>query len=222
MAPAEQSGTPPPAPDMAAAHAAISPFDPLIDQLVRDGFVLAPDFLPPSDTAALLGDFLTRLENGEAHPAGIGQGPGYRVESDTRDDRIAWLDPARATPAQAIYWNAMDALRLRLNQTCFLGLKDHECHFAHYPPGSRYRRHLDVFLRSSRRRVSAVFYLNPDWTPEQGGQLRLYLPTDHGETTVDIWPEAGTLVLFDSRTLEHEVLPATRPRYSLTGWLRGE
>jgi SM-20-related protein len=31
-------------------------------------------------------------------------------------------------------------------------------------------------------------------------------------------PEAGRLVCFRSDLIEHEVLPATRERYSLTGW----
>ena len=68
-----------------------------------------------------------------------------------------------------------------------------------------------------RRAVSAVFYLNSDWLPEQGGALRLYL-ADGRE--LDVLPEAGTLVVFLSADLPHEVLPATRERLSLTGWLR--
>ena len=65
--------------------------------------------------------------------------------------------------------------------------------------------------------MSAVFYLNPDWQAEQGGALRLYL-TDG--STHDVLPEAGTLVVFLSADLPHEVLPATRERLSLTGWFR--
>lgn len=47
--------------------------------------------------------------------------------------------------------------------------------------------------------------------------MRLYL-ADGRE--LDVLPEAGTLVLFLSADLPHEVLPATRERLSLTGWLR--
>ena len=47
--------------------------------------------------------------------------------------------------------------------------------------------------------------------------MRLYL-ADGRE--LDVLPEAGTLVVFLSADLPHEVLPATRERLSLTGWLR--
>jgi hypothetical protein len=63
-----------------------------------------------------------------------------------------------------------------------LGLFDFECHFALYPPGAGYRRHLDRFTgRDSSadegaRVLSCVLYLNREWGPEDRGQLRLYRP----------------------------------------------
>jgi len=41
---------------------------------------------------------------------------------------------------------------------------------------------------------------------------------DGGERVRDIVPQAGTLVLFDSVSLPHEVLATTRKRYGLQGW----
>jgi SM-20-related protein len=35
-----------------------------------------------------------------------------------------------------------------------------------------------------------------------------------------VQPEGGTLACFLSADFEHEVLPAARPRLSLTGWFR--
>jgi SM-20-related protein len=40
------------------------------------------------------------------------------------------------------------------------------------------------------------------------------------ERVRDVLPVAGTLVCFLSDRFEHEVLPATRERLSLTGWFR--
>jgi len=40
------------------------------------------------------------------------------------------------------------------------------------------------------------------------------------DSALQISPEGGTLVAFLSGRFEHEVLPATRERYSLTGWFR--
>ena len=49
-----------------------------------------------------------------------------------------------------------------------------------------------------------------------GGELVLY-----GASGVEIVaPTFGTTVIFPSSELEHEVLPARRERYSVTGWLR--
>ena len=41
---------------------------------------------------------------------------------------------------------------------------------------------------------------------------------DGGERVRDIVPQAGTLVLFDSVSLPHEVLATNRLRYGLQGW----
>ena len=41
---------------------------------------------------------------------------------------------------------------------------------------------------------------------------------DGGERVRDIEPTAGTLVLFDSVSLPHEVLATNRLRYGMQGW----
>jgi SM-20-related protein len=194
--------------------------DPLLETLAQNGYACLPDFLSPDTTAALLAELYTQFQAGLAHAAGIGLGNNYRVLPTVRNDTILWLDPGNLAPAQAVYWQAMEDLRLRLNQRYFLGLTDCESHFAQYPPGGFYKRHLDVLRGKNRRRISSIFYLNFHWGRPDGGQLRLYLPGDQGETTVDILPLAGSLVVFDSQTIEHEVLPAGRQRASVAGWLR--
>jgi len=65
--------------------------------------------------------------------------------------------------------------------------------------------------------LSCVLYLNDAWLPEHGGALRMHFDD---RSPVDVLPEAGTLVAFLSAQLDHEVLPATRPRLALTGWYR--
>ena len=89
-----------------------------------------------------------------------------------------------------------------------------------YPPGSFYRKHLDQFRGVAHRKVSAILYLNPAWSVDDGGELRLYLePAGEGEYR-DIAPLGGTLVCFRSDRFHHEVLPTRRERRSLTGWFR--
>jgi SM-20-related protein len=84
-----------------------------------------------------------------------------------------------------------------------------------YPPGSYYKRHLDQFKKDDHRKLSVICYLNENWKEEEGGQLRIYLP----DKDIDVLPIAGRLVCFRSDQLEHEVLRATRPRLSITGWI---
>ena len=140
----------------------------------------------------------------------------YRADVGIRGDRIQWLEPGQAEPCDR-YLGLMDELRVALNRALFLGLEDFECHFALYPPGAFYQKHLDRFRDDDRRCVSAVLYLNDDWLPEHAGELRLYFADGSHD---DVPPLGGSLVLFLSGEFPHEVLPAHRERLSLTGWFR--
>ncbi len=192
----------------------------LIDQFAEAGYGVAADFLPDSLVGCLRAEQASLFADGKSRPAGIGRGTMRQVNAAERGDEILWLDPARLSPAQARYWQTIDRLRTEFNRACFLSLTDYECHFARYRPGHGYRRHRDVFQQNSNRVISCVLYLNADWKPEYGGALRLYLEKTDGERFVDIPPAGGTLVILNSRTIAHEVLPGSRCRYSLTGWLK--
>jgi len=74
-------------------------------------------------------------------------------------------------------------------------------------------------LKGARNRiVSSVTYLTPDWNDSDAGHLVLY---DGDELEIQrVLPQAGTLVLFMSEDIPHEVLPPTRPRSSIAGWYR--
>lgn len=69
--------------------------------------------------------------------------------------------------------------------------------------------------------------LNQDWDAERdGGALRLYvgasLDDDVGISArkiVDVAPHCGTLVLFNSRVMLHEVLATHRPRHAISAWI---
>lgn len=195
---------------------AFIPFEPISDDVAQRGWSLQPGAIDADLVAALARECRARAAAGELSPAGIGRGDGQQVREGIRGDRIDWLEPGQAKPCDH-YLELMDALRLQLNRELFLGLEDFEAHFALYPPGAFYQKHLDRFRDDDRRAVSAVLYLNPDWLPGEGGELRLYLADG---ATHDVQPEAGTLVVFLSGDLPHEVLPASRERLSLTGWFR--
>jgi SM-20-related protein len=131
---------------------------------------------------------------------------------------VRWIDPAAATRGEAAVLARLERLRAALNRSLQLGAFELELHWALYPPGAHYARHLDRFRGGERARVvSLVLYLNEVWQPRDGGALRIHLDA---HTHRDVAPQAGTLVAFLSDRFEHEVLAARRERLSLTGWLR--
>ncbi|MDH4147898.1 MAG: 2OG-Fe(II) oxygenase [Acidimicrobiia bacterium] len=202
----------------------------IVSALRRDGAVVVPDALPLVVLDGLRAS-CERRDDAAFVEAGVGRGADYRVLDDVRRDRILWLDPDDEAVRWYFAW--ADGLRLALNRMLFLGLFDYECHFARYPPGGFYRLHVDAFRGRGNRRVSSVLYLNADWTPADGGELVLYpavgvavVAEPATEPAVELGaaqivaPRYGTLVLFLSEEIPHEVLPVGRERTSVAGWFR--
>lgn len=191
----------------------------IADALAEPGWVVLPNFFPPDKVSALRQQAQTQWQSGAFHAAGIGRGQALNVNEAVRSDHVQWLERAE-TGALAEYQDFIEYLRQQLNRLLYLGLFEFEAHFAVYPPGAFYKRHLDNFRGTSNRLVTALLYLNEGWQESDGGQLRLYTDGSDGSNYIDIFPHAGTLVLFRSALFWHEVLPARRERFSLTGWLR--
>jgi SM-20-related protein len=187
------------------------------DSLAQSGWCVVPGFIPAARVRDLAAQARAQWRSGGFHAAGTGTGAAFAVRPAVRGDHVLWLEPETASPAQRRCLDHFEALRLVLNRELQLGLLDFECHFAVYPAGARYGRHIDRFKGDARRALSCVLYLNEHWPEEQGGQLRLYLDEEH---TMDVIPRGGTLVAFLSDRFEHEVLPATSERLSLAGWFR--
>jgi SM-20-related protein len=113
----------------------------------------------------------------------------------------------------------MEVLRKGLNEQLFLGLFDYECHYARYETGGFYRTHLDAFSGKRNRVLSTTYYLNPDWTSDDQGELVLYAP-DAKEKLATVTPTFNKMVLFMSERFPHEVLPTRALRHSVAGWFR--
>lgn len=194
--------------------------DALIDALAEHGYVVMDAFFNDAVVAALAAEAVTLACDGRLKPAGIGRQQTAQFNATLRGDAIEWLDAENATPAQRIYLERMHSLRTLFNRALYLNLVEFEAHFAVYPPGHGYTKHLDQFQASGVRKISSALYLNQEWQTEHAGQLRLYLDGENRESYLDITPVGGRMVLFDSSRFYHEVLPATRQRISLTGWFR--
>jgi SM-20-related protein len=188
----------------------------IIDDVAEQGWSRQAHFIAPALTLELAEECRKRAEAGLLVLAGVGRSALAVVSEGLRGDHIQWLDAGQSDACDQ-YLAVMNELRQALNQAFYLGLEDFESHFALYPPGAYYKKHLDRFRDDDRRAVSVVFYLNEDWQVEQGGALRLHLADG---SLHDVLPQAGSLLVFLSADMPHEVLPATRERLSLTGWLR--
>ncbi len=195
-------------------------FDQLADDLSEKGYGTIDHFLSGDEFTNIREVASNHKEDGNFKKAGIGTSQDFQINKQIRGDYIRWIDPEKAAIATKVYVQRMRELMQYINRTCYLSLKDVEMHYTIYPVGTVYKRHLDQFRHDDHRRLSVICYLNDAWLPEHGGQLRMYLPRENQpEETVDIVPTGGKLACFRSDLIEHEVLPATRERYSLTGWM---
>lgn len=187
--------------------------------IARQGWSVQSCMLPDPLPGLLRDEAMAAWQSGCFRHAGVGRGDNWELKPEVRSDKVLWLDELDQPPAIENYLAILESLRHTVNRYCMLGLFDFEGHLAVYPPGTRYRKHLDQFRDLGHRKLTTILYLNHDWQEADGGQLRLYLDDDASQYR-EILPLAGTVVSFLSEQFYHEVLPANRERYSITGWFR--
>lgn len=198
------------------ASAAMKSMEQIASTLGEAGLCIVPDFLSAVLIQGVLLDLLTLQASGSFTRAGTGQGQGHEIRDLVRRDEIYWLNELIANWVQGQVWEKVHALRLALNRILYLGLREFEGHYASYPKGGFYHKHVDSFRHDSARKVSLIIYLNTHWQSQDGGILRIY-PNGFA---IDIEPIAGTLVCFLSQGMEHEVLLSHQDRYSFSGWYK--
>lgn len=183
--------------------------------------MIIDNFVDEEFRSALLAEQIELVKQGEFRHAAVGKGGQKQIRTEIRSDEVFWMDPDDLTILQKAFWNKLEEIQKVLNQRCFLGLRSFEGHFARYPIGSFYKKHLDQFHAVPHRVVTVILYLNETWTAEDEGALRMYFPQDDGsELTQDVLPVGGRLVVFLSGEIPHEVLPTKKERISITGWLK--
>ncbi len=150
-------------------------------------------------------------------PAGMGRGAYRWLDQTERGDEIAWIERSGAPLSVSSLCDRFDRLLDDLNRRAYLGLRRYDLQLARYRvAGARYARHSDAFRARLRRRVTAIYYVNPDWRAEDGGELRVY--GEGGGSPIDIEPLLDRMVVFLSDRVNHEVLPSFRERTALTAW----
>jgi len=169
----------------------------------------------------LAGHLKANLEALHAGKLLLSAGTGNKtlVTRDTlfRSDKIYWLDRIHQDPYENEFLDLIDQFILYLNSTCYTGITGYEFHYTLYETGSFYKKHTDQFKNDEGRKYSMIMYLNEGWIAADGGELCIHHSSGDQQ---NISPESGKTVFFKSNELEHEVLITSKPRMSITGWLK--
>lgn len=192
-------------------------YETIIDALLEQNYCVIDDFFSSEETTLLRNALLEKQAISEFKKAAIGNQTNEQIVKNVRGDFISWINESEANTAEKLFFNKIDDFVQYINHTCFLGIQEKEFHYALYPEGTFYKRHLDTFQNDSSRKLSIVCYLNDeDWTATDGGALVIYKPNEE----ISVLPMKGRVVIFESQLLEHEVQPVKRTRISITGWLK--
>lgn len=193
------------------SHAFLTDWDariaPNLDEFITTGTLVLDDVFNTTDLTALQNEsgFMDYKEAHLTH--------GER-ETAIRGDSIRWIDDD--CPIGKAYLSAIDELGRYFNQTLYTGIRSSEAHYACYPAGFGYKWHTDNPKGRDERVISAVFYLNDDWTDTDGGQITV---VNKQNDTIWLLPKLNRLVIFDSNLL-HQVEITKRQRFSIATWLR--
>jgi SM-20-related protein len=201
-----------------------------LETLIREKFVVIPDFISTQLQNDLRTDVNALREDALFNVAKIGQDNTNTLNTNVRVAETCFLGPGRYTPnsARDNLYSLIEQLRLDLcaHTNVPLDTTLTELLYAYYPQGGYYRKHTDALQGSASalREYSLLLYLNDaDWADTDGGQLRLYLSPQNAVETdetpiLDVLPKGGTLALFRSDCIPHEVLDTQRERCAVIGW----
>jgi SM-20-related protein len=191
-------------------------FSSFIDTYLDTNVGISEDFLNPILSGYLKDNLVGLFQDKLLYAAGTGNDTLIVHNKLIRGDSIYWLDRKHNDPHENSFFNLMDSFIEYLNRTCYTGITGYEFHYTLYEKGGFYTKHLDQFQNNGSRAYSMIMYLNKDWVLADGGELCIY----HHDYEQHIAPMSGKSVFFKSTELEHEVLITTKPRMSITGWLK--
>jgi len=222
--------------------------DDILQELDTKHFVAIPKFISEDMVSALRNDVTNLRSLKKFNTAKIGQDSTNSLNENIRVAETCFLGKTKLSDSpnetREILYNVIDSIRQDLSRNLPLDQKESngekvkttaptldsnlsELLYAYYPNGGFYRRHVDAIPNSASilRSYSLLLYLNKDWKESDGGSLRIYLdsggdflPEGEKENYIDVEPKGGTLVLFKSAEIPHEVLNTQSERIAVVGW----
>lgn len=206
-----------------------------LKELATKDYVIIEDFLPEELQQCLRQDVQNLRKEGYFKIARIGQDATNILNRQIREAQTCFIGGKRDIPnsdARSQLISILERTGQYLSddpilQSPTLDENLSELLYAYYPQGGFYRRHRDAILGSASvlRTYSLLLYLNKDWQGTDGGYLRMHmdsggdeLPEGEVPNYIDVAPKGGTLVLFDSEKVPHEVLDTNSERLAVVGW----
>lgn len=186
-----------------------------MDLLAQQDYTIIDNFLEDTALEEVLHFFECKVQEDKLAKSAIGTASDKKIIDEIRGDYTYWLDKTRDGKSLSLF-EILDEMKDLFNRMFFLSLSDYEFHLALYPIGTFYKKHLDQFQGRNNRMISIIIYLNNDWKPGDGGELKIY-PENKESKTIE--PYMNRCVLFRSDVLIHEVLKTQRERKSITGWM---
>lgn len=198
-------------------------------------FVEVPNWLTAAHVDGLVQDLRGLLDTGAACTRAMDAhgslqwfafGPGSVGASA---DPIA-LDAGGNPAARAAYCERMDELKRSIEDGVgtYFDPDWTELQYAYYPNGGYYHKHVDSGQPHThpnlpageliKRSCSFVLYLNRGWTEADAGHLRVYESRALDAAHRDVAPRAGTIVVFKSDEVMHEVMRSHAERMCIVGW----
>jgi SM-20-related protein len=201
---------------------------------IRTSISITPNYIPQNLITSLRNDAINLHKKGLFSSGGTGGRSGKQINNKNSrqcdilglfDDEVMDVE----SEAREDIFDVMGELKDYLSLGLGVEFDDSmELQYLRYDEkGGFYSRHIDHDNINSvefRREVSLLLYLTDEtespWDPTRdGGFLRCYpRKSTPSSQSIDVAPKSGTLVLFSSRELEHEVLPTYRTRWALVGW----
>jgi len=205
---------------MEPPKANIKAFEDIAKSLETMGWAVSDEFLPARLASELNRRILELQDNAQLVPANIGRVNGQHRNPTRRGDQIFWIEENAAVPCEKSLLQRIDQLQDFFRSRLFMPLSNREFHFALYPENAFYEKHRDQHIGSQSRVISCVFYLNENWSPADGGILRIFDENSPEKIATEVEPVFGRSVFFLSDKIFHEVLKSFKERKSVTGWLR--
>jgi len=141
------------------------------EELDKVGFVIKDDFLGKEKLQLAFEEANSLLSRGKLQRAGMGGSTEYWQNEKARSDYVLWLNSAFDSSFDSENIESIrdvikqiDQIKHQLNDDINFESEKNQMHLTCYPgDGARYMRHLDAHVGASPRKITCLYYINPNW-----------------------------------------------------------